>query len=335
MNRYDRQIRVSKIGQTGQDKITQATILIVGCGALGTYAAEQLVRAGIKHLFLIDPDTVELSNLQRQTLFTTADAEKKRPKVIAAAEQLQQINPAVEVTTQQAYFDHGIFEQFQMVDLVLDCTDNFLVRSFINDFCLHYKKPFIFASCGGTSGQVMALQPSKGPCLNCVFPNLTELEGQSCETLGVITPLISMISSIQISLAFQLIVEPKLIDWHTMHVIEAWPFHTYQFKISKNIDCPVCSKHKLPIETQTVSLKKACGNIFQANFSNIDLQLLEKYAQKENLTYKKNNLAIQIKLNQNNMTSFKNGRMLFYGYHDLTEVTPVFEKFKKIIGDKH
>lgn len=331
MNRYDRQIRVPQIGTAGQKKIQSAELLIVGCGALGSYAAEQLVRAGVKTLHLIDPDYVDESNLQRQTLFTTADAENKRAKVVAAQEKLQAINSAVTIKSYQKHFDPLVFEDFAAVDFVLDCTDNFLVRSFINDFCLHYHKPFIFASCAGTSGQVMALDPTTGPCLSCVFPNLKELEAQNCETLGVMTPLIPFVSSIQISLAFQLMVQPEKIDWQTLYVLEAWSIAINQFKIKKNPSCPVCSLPAKRKNNEESSLTKSCGGIFQAHFAEINLDLLETYAQEHSLPYKKNAVALQLKVSGHAVTAFKNGRLLFYGFNASSEVAPYFESFKNLL----
>lgn len=318
MTRYDRQIRVPAIGRTGQEKIQQATVLIVGCGALGTYSAEQLVRAGIKKVILIDPDVVEKTNLQRQTLFTEADARSARPKVVAAKEKLQQINTQTEIEIFQETFDQALFREFGQLDLLLDCTDNFLARQVINEYCLQFKLPFIFASCASTTGQVMAVHPTIGPCLQCIFPQLHELEEKGCETLGVFTPLVPLVSSSQVSLALRYLVAPEKMRWDQMHLLESWPLAQQTFTIKKRVDCPVCQAAQQKIATPQIF--EACGKVFQVTLPKISLQQVADFCQLHDYPYQKNALAVQFRLNEQTVTSFKNGQVLFYGYQTKTQV---------------
>lgn len=309
MNRYDRQIRVDQIGPAGQKRIEQAVILIVGSGALGTYAAEQLVRTGVKHIILVDDDVVEESNLQRQTLFTEEDALQKKAKVQAAKEKLLQIHSNTTIEVYQERFDQALFHNFSALDLVLDCTDNYLARRLINDYCLAYQLPFIFASCAATSGQVMALKPATKPCLSCVFPKLSELEKKGCDTIGVITPLVPLISSIQISLALQYLVGTPP-DFQTLYMIESWPLQVSTFQVAKRPDCPICGQKE---KTRGAALTETCGHVFQTTFQ-LSLKKIAAYCVQEKIAYQENPIALRVKRDSFEITFFKNGHTLFYGF---------------------
>ncbi|MDN6599901.1 MAG: HesA/MoeB/ThiF family protein [Tetragenococcus koreensis] len=331
MNRYDRQIRVDQIGLAGQEKIKQAVILIVGCGALGTYAAEQLIRTGVQHLILIDPDIVEETNLQRQTLFTTKDAQAQKAKVTAAKEKLLQINPKARIDVYQERFDSALFHQHKKIHLILDCTDNYLARRLINDYCLAFNLPFIFASVASTSGQVMPLFPSEGPCLSCVFPQLHQLEKKGCDTIGVITPIVPLISSIQISLCLQYLVG-DLKNFHTLHMVESWSLKISSFQVSKQADCLMCNKKQS--HTTTSELTETCGKVFQTTFSFLCLEEIEQLCIQQEITYKKNPIAIKIQLGSFEITFFKNGHTLFYGFTE-TKAKETFGKIKKYLAQLH
>ena len=333
MTRYDRQIRVGKVGLTGQEKLQDSRLLIVGCGALGTYTAEQLVRGGVGELLLVDPDTVSFTNLQRQTLFTEADAHTKRLKVAAAKDALLAINSQVTITALPMSFDELLVKDLGHLDLVLDCTDNFLVRSAINTFCLHYQLPFIFAACAGTTGQVMALHPAKGPCLNCVFPQMAELAEKSCETIGVITPLIPLVSSLQVGQAYRYLLEPESLDWQQLLVADVWQGQVQTFQITKNPACPLCAKQQSVALPQ---LKKVCGHVFQGQLpAPIDLAVIAHHLAAIEEKALQNKLALRVVLTkkgphlsaepQPNVTIFKTGRTLFYDFPDLATATKMFD----------
>lgn len=314
-NRYQRQQLVSQIGALGQEKIQQATLLVVGCGALGSYTCEQLVRTGVKKIILIDPDIVELTNLQRQTLFTEEDCQQKVLKVVAAKKALMKINRQVEISSLPLTFEAALFQGLDLPDLVLDCTDNFLVRQSINEYCLHFNLPFIFAACGGTSGQVMALHPSQGPCLQCVFPHLKALLKKDCETIGVMTSIVPLISSLQVSLALQYLVTPQTISWETFYQVDAWPLNQSAFTLKKNPSCLACSQKEdffYPLPT----IEKNCGDVYYVNLSPQLTPVFSDFA-KTIGTLKESPLALQVKLDGQELTFFKTGRLLFY--HFVTE----------------
>ena len=328
-NRYDRQIRVPQLGLVGQEKLATTRVLIVGCGALGTYAAEQLVRTGVGELILIDPDTVELSNLQRQTLFTTTDAEAGRAKVDAAKEALLAINPEVQITARQESFDQVLFDNFEALDLVLDCTDNFLARELINDFCLYHDLPFIFASAAGTSGQVMALNPRSGPCLSCIFPDLVELE-RNCETVGVITPLIPLVSSLEISLALKILTSPESMDWQTMHLVEAWPLNFVKFKVNKRQTCSCCQHNFSEKSQEKQQIERSCGGVYQSVLNHFDFVKFEQFATAKDWNIRSNPLAVLVKFDTYEITIFRKGRILFYHFEEEKAAQAIFEQIKSL-----
>ncbi|HEX6285071.1 MAG TPA: ThiF family adenylyltransferase, partial [Pyrinomonadaceae bacterium] len=150
-DRYSRQILFNGIGEEGQRKLLAARVLIVGCGALGTAHAEALARAGVGHLRLVDRDFVEPSNLQRQTMFTEGDAEKRLPKAIAAATHLHEINSEIEVEPHVADVNHSNIEQLiRECEVVLDGTDNFATRYLINDACVKHNANWIYGAAVGS-----------------------------------------------------------------------------------------------------------------------------------------------------------------------------------------
>jgi len=174
LQRYDRQMLLPQIEETGQRRLMASRVLLVGCGALGTAIADQLVRAGVGHLTIVDRDIVELTNLQRQTLFDEADARDEMPKAIAAANRLRRVNSEVEVTPIVADVHAGNLEELLRPGfaLVLDGTDNVQTRYLINDVAVKHGLPWVYGAAVGVEGRVMGIVPGTGgtPCLRCMFP---------------------------------------------------------------------------------------------------------------------------------------------------------------------
>ena len=316
-NRYDRQSRVAAIGQKGQQNLADSHVLIVGCGALGTYTAEQLARTGVGTLTVIDNDRVELTNLQRQSLFTENDIGEY--KSLAALQHLTAINSTITIHAFTQRFEAFLFnDNFEKPDLILDCTDNFSVRHSINDYCLEAKIPFIFAAAAGTSGQAMAMKPSVGPCLNCVFPDLLDLESAGCETLGVVTPLIPLISSLQVSLTMQILSKEEFDDWTTLHFVESQRLSIQHFQVAKNQNCPICSA----AETVKLPLTKTCGDVYQGFATSVSTDRLMT----QGWQTRSNPLALLASQGNQSITAFKNGRLLFYGFDDLAAAEEVYQQ---------
>jgi molybdopterin/thiamine biosynthesis adenylyltransferase len=205
--RYSRQILFSGLGEEGQRRLSQSRALIVGCGALGSAHAESLARAGVGKLRVADRDFVEVSNLQRQTMFTERDASERMPKAIAAANHIREINREIEVEPVIADVNHSNIERLiKNCDVVLDGTDNFATRYLINDACVKHEVNWIYGAAVGSYGVTMTIRPHQTPCLRCLFEEAPPAaSAPTCDTAGVIMPIISVVAAVQVTEALKLL----------------------------------------------------------------------------------------------------------------------------------
>lgn len=173
IERYSRQIPI--IGVEGQEKLRRSTVLIVGVGGLGSVASFYLVAAGIGKLILVDEGLIELSNLQRQILYTVDDIGK--PKVIVARERLKKLNPDTEIIAVQEKFDDALADELiPQADVVIDALDNWETRIILDRAAWRHSKPYVHAGVHGFYGQLTVLVPGKTPCLRCIFPRKPPVE---------------------------------------------------------------------------------------------------------------------------------------------------------------
>ena len=233
-NRYSRQIAFQGIGTDGQRRIQNAHICIVGLGALGTAAADRLCRAGVGTLRLIDNDSVELSNLQRQTIYSEADIGVA--KLDAAARRLFEINAGVEIESFKCRLKtSNAYQLLGKCDTVLDCTDNIAARHVINDTCHALGIPWIHGAAAGSSGVVFSVVPD-GACFRCLYPH-DNVNGETADTLGMLGTLTGIIGTLQANEAMKLIVGAKPSD---LLMLDIWNNTCETIKIEHNPDCPVC-----------------------------------------------------------------------------------------------
>src|SRR5437588_1024948 len=207
LDRYSRQMRFYGIGETGQRKLLASHVTLCGCGALGTVLANVLVRAGVGHVRIVDRDFIETSNLQRQVLFDEHDVAENLPKAEAAARKLAAINSSVFVEPIVADIDRtNILALCADADLILDGTDNFEIRYLINDVSVKLGKPWVYGGCIGSHGQSMTILPGETPCLRCVFEAAPAPgEAGTCETAGVLSPIVNIVASYQVAEAFKIL----------------------------------------------------------------------------------------------------------------------------------
>ena len=198
-SRYDRQIRLPMIGEAGQQRLAQSHVAVLGCGALGTVAADILARAGVGRLRLIDRDVVEWTNLQRQSLYTERDAQAARAKADAACEALSLINS--EICCEPCVADltaDNIASSLEGCDLVIDAADNFAVRLLLNDYSLEQQLPWVHGGCVGTGGQIAFFSGLGQPCFRCLVPEIPPASAvATCDTAGVLGSATHTISSLQ------------------------------------------------------------------------------------------------------------------------------------------
>lgn len=258
VERYSRQEIYPFIGKHGQKKLLKSTVAIVGLGAIGSQASLLLARAGIGNLILIDRDSVELSNLQRQGLFGESDVGS--PKAIASKKHLEKINSKINITACSSDLNNESISRLihnKKTNLILDCTDNVETRFLINDYALQNNIPWIHAGAIKSTAFLMNIIPKKTPCYSCIFNNSASFE--TCETSGVLGTVTSLIASLQVSEAFKILLD-KNPSRELLHInLENNSFD--KFKIKKRTGCQVCEGHYLFLESSNPSgILKFCSS---------------------------------------------------------------------------
>ena len=246
-NRYSRQTLFAPVGVDGQARLRGARVVVIGCGALGSAHVEMLARAGVGRLRIVDRDFVEESNLQRQTLFTERDAADQTPKAIAASVRVAEINRDVEVEPVVADVDRtNVEDLIRDADVVLDATDNFATRYLVNDACIKHNVAWIYGAAVGSYGVTMTVRPSRTPCLRCIFPD-SPAPGTTptCDTAGVIMPIISIVAATQVTEALKLIVG-RTNDLHdSLMQFDVWRNEWRKLRLgARTADCPACALHR-------------------------------------------------------------------------------------------
>jgi len=210
-DRYQRQRLFAPLGSEGDARLRKSHVLVVGCGALGSHAAELLARAGVGNLALVDRDVVEWSNLHRQTGFTEADARAETPKAVATAEHLRRVNSGIHVQAEVADFNARNARRLAKgADLILDGTDNLPTRFLINDLSLSTDTPWVYGGAIGDQAHAQLYLPGQGPCLRCLLPELPPAGSvATCDTAGVIGPAPAAAASYEVSLALRTLAEGR------------------------------------------------------------------------------------------------------------------------------
>ena len=243
-DRYARQIQFDGIGREGHEQIRRSEVAVLGCGALGTVAAEILARAGVGKLRLIDRDFVEWTNLQRQSLYVEKDAADGRSKVDAASERLGQINSDIEIRpTVTDVSSHNIRGILQDVDLVIDAADNFLLRFILNDWALSTGTPWVHGGCVGASGQVRLFDGRGRPCFRCLVPEPPPASSvDTCDTVGVVGSATHLIASLQATEALKWLSGNVDRVRRTILSIDLWENRLRELKLASDIsqNCPAC-----------------------------------------------------------------------------------------------
>lgn len=240
--RYARHIVLPEIGEAGQKKLLASSVFVVGAGGLGSAAIAYLAAAGIGRLGIIDGDRVELSNLQRQVLFEEADI--GRPKVEAAADRIEEVNPACNVEIFPERLTEKNARSFiKNYDIVLDGSDNFETRFAVAAACMQEKKPLVSAAISGFSGQLSTFKPyAGGPCYRCLVPEIPE-RAKTCAQEGIIGPLAGMMGSLQ---ALEAIKELLLIGESlsgSLLTVDALSMDIKKLRLAQDEQCQYCNSH--------------------------------------------------------------------------------------------
>ncbi len=331
-NRYSRQQLFTPIGERGQQKIRQKHLLIVGVGALGSAVAEQLTRAGVGKITLIDRDYVEWSNLQRQQLYTEQTAIQKMPKAMAAKERLNQINADVDV---HAVMDDANVETLtsliQQVDVIIDGTDNFDTRFIINDLAQKYKIPWIYGSCVGSYGATYTILPQETPCLHCLLQAVPNT-GMTCDTVGIISPAVQLVASYQVAEALKLLTEDVAALRGTFLTFDVWQNRHFEMKMdaAKNDACPSCGDEPIyphlayAEQTKTAVL---CGRdavqIRPAQKREYDLQKMAQLLEGQG-KIQSNPFLLSCQLEEHRVVIFRDGRVLIHGTNNIQTAKTIY-----------
>jgi len=241
--RYSRHLLLEEIDVAGQEKLLGSHVLLIGAGGLGSAAAPYLAAAGVGHLTLVDHDEVELTNLQRQIMH--AESSVGKSKVASGKEFLQHLNSSIQIETIQAKVSSSLLDDLlPSVDIVLDCTDNFLTRHLINAACVKHQISLVSGSALKLDGQISVFDPRNlsSPCYACIFSPDEKFEEVSCSTMGIFSPLVGIIGAMQAAQALQVLIgfgEPlvgRMLLWNgrTTQIDE--------IRISRNAECSVCGK---------------------------------------------------------------------------------------------
>ena len=245
VGRYHRQEIFEPIGPEGQAKLAAGRVCIIGIGALGSAIANNLARAGVGYLRIIDRDIVEVTNLQRQVLFTEADAAEQIPKAIAAKEHLSQINSGIEIDAR--VMDVNPFNVEKLitdVDVVVDGTDNLEIRYLLNEACIKHGIRWVYGGVVGSGGMMMNILPGEGPCLQCLLGPLPE-DGtyDTCDTVGVISAITTTIAAYETAETMKMLVGSESLCRQAIS-LDMWDSFTEFFDVDPDPDCPVCGRHQ-------------------------------------------------------------------------------------------
>ena len=240
--RYSRHILLDDIGIEGQQRLLDAHVVIIGAGGLGSPAALYLASGGIGHITLVDDDTVDLTNLQRQIAHTTARV--GQPKADSARVTLQQINPGIVVSalTERAD-DARLAELVAGADVVLDCTDNFATRHAVNRACVALGKPLVSGAVIRFDGQISVFDPraAGNPCYSCLFPQDQKFEDVACSTMGVFAPLVGVVGAMQAAEALKLLMGVGRSLAGRLLMLDGLNMEWTSIGVGRNDACPVCA----------------------------------------------------------------------------------------------
>lgn len=239
--RYSRHILLDEIGVEGQEKIMGSRALIIGAGGLGSPVALFLGSAGVGHLTLVDNDTVDMTNLQRQIAHTMSRV--GQPKVTSAEVAVASLNPTITVVPVMARADADLLDDLvAQADVVLDCCDNFATRHSINAACVKHRKPLVSGAAIRFDGQVSVYDPrdDQSPCYACVFPPDEEWQETRCATMGVFAPLVGIIGSMQAAEALKLLSGAGRTLTGRLVMLDGRAMEFTEVRIGRQLGCPVC-----------------------------------------------------------------------------------------------
>ncbi|MGE0378154.1 MAG: ThiF family adenylyltransferase, partial [Planctomycetaceae bacterium] len=330
-HRYRKQVLFDGIGETGQKRICASRALVVGCGALGSVIADQLVRAGVGFMRIVDRDFVDITNLQRQVLYDERDVASQFPKAIAAANKLRHINSTITVEPHVADVNYtNILAFAEGVDVIVDGTDNFEVRMLINDASLETGIPWVNGGCVGSHGQVMAIVPGQTPCFRCLVEDVPDPgTTDTCDTAGVIGPAVNVVASLQVVEALKLLSGQRGLIEPVLTILDVWDGSLRRLKmdgLSSKSNCLACKGGERPWlrgergSRTTVLCGRNAVQLSPSEPGELSLpDLAARLADTGEVTRNPFLLRLRVTDPDREITVFRDGRAIITGTEDITE----------------
>jgi molybdopterin/thiamine biosynthesis adenylyltransferase len=333
--RYSRQIRFTGIGETGQEKLLNSGAVLVGCGALGSVAANLLVRAGVGTLRVIDRDFVEPSNLQRQSLYDESDAQMSLPKAVAAERHLKAINSGVKIEGVIGDLTSAnATELLTGFGAIVDGTDNFETRLLINDAAISLNIPWVYAAVVAGYGLTMTVQPGETACLACLLesqdggPISTE---DTCDTVGVLNSAVGVIASLEASEAIKILAGKSAALHGRLISCDVWNGRFQSIRVSRNPDCRACGRREFAyLEGEAQPQITMCGRdsvqIHERRRS-LDLEELARRLSGTGTEVRGNAFLVRFQVPPHEITVFGDGRAIVKGTKDASVARSLYARF--------
>lgn len=322
------------MGEEGQRKLLASSAVIVGCGAIGASTAQLLARAGVGRLRVIDRDFVEHSNLQRQALFDENDASQSWPKAMAAERKLRQLNSEIDMEGVVAdVTPQNVAELLDGFDVILDGTDNFETRFLVNDFAVQAGRPWIYAAAVGSYGLTFAIRPEVTACLACLLetPDAGSLLEETCDTVGVIGPIVNLVASLQAAEAL------KILSGHgeALHgrlvSCDVWSGKIQSIAVLRDPQCRACVRHEFSyLDGKAQPHITLCGRDsvqIHEHRRSLDLTALGEKISAAGIAVKKNDFLLKFGIAPYELTVFADGRAILKGSTDPAVARSLYARY--------
>jgi adenylyltransferase/sulfurtransferase len=337
IDRYARQVVSPLIGEAGQRRLVESTVVVVGCGATGSFIANSLARSGVGRLRLIDRDFVELSNLQRQTLYTESDVERQLPKAVAAQERLRGVNSSIEIESEVADVHSGNVETLIAgASLVMDGTDNLETRYLVNDACVKRGLPWVYCAAVSSYGMSMCILPGTTACLRCLFPT-TPAPGSlaTCDTAGVLGPAVEATAAIAARTALKYLVGALDPAEEGLTHLDLWTLELHVLKTARRTGpnaCPCCvERHFEHLDARATSqTTRLCGRdavqVSPQRSIEIDLEALSERL-RATVSVTGNEYLLRFRVDGYEITLFPDARAIIRGTDDETVARSLYARY--------
>jgi adenylyltransferase/sulfurtransferase len=320
------------IGEEGQVKLSNGSVVIIGCGALGTNIATLLVRAGVGKVRIVDRDFIEAHNLQRQVLFDEEDIKAGLPKAIAAERHLKRVNSSVKVEGIVADANYTNIEGFcSGADLILDGLDNFETRFLINDVALKHRIPWVYGAAIAANGMTMTIIPGETACFRCISPVLPEPgTTPTCETAGVVGTVPALIGALQATEAIKILVGAEIN--RELITVDIWRGIFQHLKVARREDCQAChGRYDFLDERFVIKTTSLCGQHRAVQVVNTEVTeiALDKLAARlrsvGNVNY--NEFMLRFNSDGKEIIVFPDGRAIVNNIVDEAEAKELYFKY--------